>query len=165
MRIRIQHLLALLSIVLVSCDQLGEVVPGNVNIGKDNTILSTGNFVKGTGNVVVPLDSTFDPFKDDPFFANTNVAPLFDPQTPTTVVTPVKYIHVLPSMTPLPNQNIGPIPAVAALNDHIVAAPVSAVYPKTSSTSSTASENQSKKGGMTLTYTLLIAVATIVLMM
>ena len=55
-------------VLLVLTNELGKVVDGNVNIGQNNTILSAGNFVKGSGNIVVPLDSSFNPFKGDPFF-------------------------------------------------------------------------------------------------
>lgn len=73
-------LITVLVVLIITDSPIGTVVDGNVNIGKNNTILSAGNYVKGSGNIVVPLDSSFDPFKGDPFFDSP--LPSFTP-TPT----------------------------------------------------------------------------------
>ena len=61
-------LVSLSSLILCRNLPLGTVVDGNINEGKGNTILSPGNIVRGDGNIVVPSNSSYDPFKGDPFF-------------------------------------------------------------------------------------------------
>lgn len=51
--------LFLFGILVLTLSQQGTVVDGNLNIGKDNTILTPGNMVKGDGNTITSLDPSF----------------------------------------------------------------------------------------------------------
>ena len=93
-------------VVLIFTNTIGTVVDGNVNIGKNNTILSAGNYVKGSGNIVVPLDSSFNPFKGDPFF-DTPLPP-FDPTTTKGHLSVNSHTSTLtnpPKISPIPTAN------------------------------------------------------------